>query len=289
MRGRNGQAQILASGEVHKLSEQKLPNGEYPLRVHVDLQGREPPVQRRAAQRAAREWKSAWRTINPSGACDVTATVDVDAERNRDETHIVLDPRPESTIRLVVMRSPQPKHLDPGGPVELRMDNVHGRFVFDNGVVTMNDVGVQFGGAPVRCNHGKVVVRNTGQFDLEVNDLWIKGLRLDSELRKKMPPLMAQFAQRLDDGRPFTARGDLKIGWSGVAGEPAWCALGHRPRGPERQQGQHGHPARAHPGGAHAGQGAGPTAWACRSRGSSTWRAWRSWGSRSPRSSRRSG
>ena len=124
----------------------------------------------------------------------------------------------------MVMRSPQPKHLDPGGPVELRMDNVHGRFFFDNGVVTMNDVGVQFGGAPVRCNHGKVVVRNTGRFDLEVNDLWIKGLRLDSELRKKMPPLMAQFAQRLDDSRPYTARGDLKIGWSGVAGEPAWCA-----------------------------------------------------------------
>ena len=34
---------------------------------------------------------------------------------------------------------------------------------------------------------------------------------------------MAQFALRLDDGRPFTARGNLQIGWSGVAGEPAWC------------------------------------------------------------------
>src|SRR5262245_62462313 len=51
-----------------------------------------------------------------------------------------------------------------------------------------------------------------------------KGLRLDSELRKKMPPLMAQFAQRLDEGRAFTARGNLQIGWSGVAGEPAWCS-----------------------------------------------------------------
>ncbi len=34
---------------------------------------------------------------------------------------------------------------------------------------------------------------------------------------------MAQFALRLDDGRPFTARGNLQIGWSGEAGVPAWC------------------------------------------------------------------
>ena len=38
-----------------------------------------------------------------------------------------------------------------------------------------------------------------------------------------MPPLMAQFALRLDDSRPFTARGNLEIGWSGNPGEPAWC------------------------------------------------------------------
>ena len=76
---------------------------------------------------------------------------------------------------------------------------------------------------PVRFDHGTVVVKHTGQFDLSVTDLWVKELRLDSELRKKMPPLMAQFAQKLDDGRTFTARGDLKIGWSGVANEPAWC------------------------------------------------------------------
>ncbi len=34
---------------------------------------------------------------------------------------------------------------------------------------------------------------------------------------------MAQFALRLDDGRPFTARGNLQIGWSGEVGQPAWC------------------------------------------------------------------
>jgi AsmA-like C-terminal region len=221
--GRNGQAEILASGEVHKLSDFKLANGEDRLRVHVDLKARNLPFSEELRTALQNEWQSAWRTINPSGASDITARVDVDPDRGRDETHIVVDPRPESTVRLLVMRSPQPKHLDPGGLVELRMDDVRGRFVFDNGLVTMNDVRVQFRGAPVRFNDGTVRVEKTGRFDLNVSDLWIKGLRLDSELRKKMPPLMAQFAQRVD-GQTFTARGDLRIGWSGIAGEPAWCS-----------------------------------------------------------------
>jgi hypothetical protein len=38
-----------------------------------------------------------------------------------------------------------------------------------------------------------------------------------------MPPMMAQFALRLDDGRPYYAKGDIQIGWSGEKGEPAWC------------------------------------------------------------------
>ena len=48
-------------------------------------------------------------------------------------------------------------------------------------------------------------------------------LRLDAELRTLMPPVMSQFARRLDDGRPFWLRGDLRIGWSGRSGEPARC------------------------------------------------------------------
>ena len=82
----------------------------------------------------------------------------------------------------------------------------------------------------MRFDHGTVFVENTGRFDLSVKDLWVKELRIDSDLRKKMPPLMAQFAQKLDDGQTFTARGDLKIGWSGQANEPAWCQLGEDAR-----------------------------------------------------------
>ncbi len=188
--------------------------------------GHEAPLQPGAPRALPEEYKKAWQTINPLGFSDVTATVDVDPTPHRpgNHTHIEIVPLPESTVRLLVMRSPQPRYHDPGGLMELRMDDVSGRFVFDDGLVTMTDASVEFRGAPVRFEHGTVRVEKTGRFDLGVKDLWIKGIRLDSDLRKKMPPLMAQFAQKLDDGRTFTARGNLKIGWSGVAHEPAWCS-----------------------------------------------------------------
>jgi hypothetical protein len=225
MRGRNGQAEILASGEVHKLSGFKLRNGEDPLQVHVELEARKLPFGPELRDALPEEYYKTWQIINPSGFSNVTATVDVDPDprRPRNHTHIEIVPLPESSVKLMVMRSPQPRYLDPGGPLELRMDDVSGRFVFDDGLVTMSDVGVEFRGAPVRFESGTVRVEKKGRFELGVRDLWIKGIRIDSDLRKKMPPLMAQFAQKLDGGI-FTARGDLKIGWSGVANDPAWCS-----------------------------------------------------------------
>ncbi len=222
MRGQNGQEVITARGSVAKLKGDKLPNGEDPLKVHVELEARNMPFSPQLFAAMPDAWKNTWQTINPSGASDIKASVDVEPGRP-DQTHIVLDPLPESSVRLLVKRVAQPKHLDPGGTVELQMDDVHGRFVFDNGVVKMTDVGVMFRGAPVQLARGTVNVRDTGQFELHAENLWVKEIRMDSGLRKKMPPLMAQFAQKLDDGRTFTARGDLRIGWSGRPSEPAWC------------------------------------------------------------------
>ena len=71
------------AASVDKLSEQKLPNGDYPLRVHVDLKAENLPFSDELRNALPTEWKKAWRTINPSGACDVTATVDVDAGTSR--------------------------------------------------------------------------------------------------------------------------------------------------------------------------------------------------------------
>ncbi len=56
-----------------------------------------------------------------------------------------------------------------------------------------------------------------------MNDLWVEELRFDLDLRKRMPPLMQQFALRLDDGHTFRARGNLEIGWSGDERDLAWC------------------------------------------------------------------
>jgi hypothetical protein len=222
VRGQNGQEIITARGSVRKLPGGKLPNGEDPLKVHVELEARNLPFSQELFTALQEAWKNTWRTINPAGASDVKATVDVEPGRP-DQTHIVIEPLPESSVRLLVMRAPQPKHLDPGGLIELRMDDVHGRFVFNNGVVDMDDVSVKFRDAPVRFEHGTVYVKDNGQFALAVSDLWVKEIRIDSDLRQKMPPLMAQFAQKVD-GQTFTMRGDLRIGWSGHADEPAWCS-----------------------------------------------------------------
>jgi hypothetical protein len=221
MRGRNGQAMLTGNGRVEKLAGPKLPNGDPPLKIDLQIQADNLPFNDDLRKALPPAWQKTWSTINPMGASDIEARVHVLPGRP-DINHISIVPRPESSIRLEVHRAPQPG-IDPGGTFELRMENVRGRFDFDNGKVVMHDVNFFFHGAPVQFASGDVVVEDSGRFALAVSDLWVKEIRFDSRLRKIMPPLMAQFAMRLDDGRPFTARGNLQIGWSGVAGEPAWC------------------------------------------------------------------
>ncbi len=202
-----------------------LPNGDPPLKIDLQIQAQNLPFNDDLRKALPPAWQKTWSTINPMGASDIEARVHVVPGRP-DVNHISIVPRPESSVRLEVHPAPQPG-IDPGGTFELRMENVHGRFDFDNGKVVMRDVNFFFHSAPVQFASGDVVVEDSGRFALAVSDLWVKEIRFDSSLRKIMPPLMAQFALRLDDGRPFTARGNLQIGWSGVAGEPAWCRWDH--------------------------------------------------------------
>jgi hypothetical protein len=109
----------------------------------------------------------------------------------------------------------------------MRMDDATGQFDFVNGKVAMSGVKFRFNGTAVEFAEGRVAVKDSGQFDLSVSDLWVHGMRLDSELRRIMPTLMAQAARRLDDGHPFTARGNLQIGWSGKPEDLAWCRWDH--------------------------------------------------------------
>jgi hypothetical protein len=221
MSGRNGQATITASGSVQKLGSGKLPNGDDPLKIDVYLQAQQLPFSGELREALPPGWRKSWPTINPSGASDVEAEVHV-APGRPEHTHIVIAPRPESNVRLEVTRSPQPP-LDPGGTIDLPMEDVRGRFVFDDGRVTMHDVNFTFRGAPVNFSRGTLFLEDSGKFELNVSDLRVEKIRFDMDLRQKMPPLMAQVAVRLDDGRTFGARGDLQIGWTGVAGVPAWC------------------------------------------------------------------
>jgi hypothetical protein len=221
MRGSNGLAEIRASGSVEKLPIARLPDGGDPLKIDVFLTAQKVPFNDELRISLPIAWRLVWPTINPSGSFDVDAEVHV-SPHIPDRTRIVILPRPESNVRLKITRFPQP-NIDPGGTTELRLEDVAGRFVFDNGKVDMQDVSFNFRGAPMRFSGGTVCVEDSGRFDLSVTDLWVSEIRFDPELRAKMPPLMSQFALRLDERRTFRARGDLQIGWSGMPGDPAWC------------------------------------------------------------------
>ena len=165
MHGSNGQAEIKASGSVEKLPLAKT------------AQRRRSAQDRRRARAQNLPFSGELQDCTPRGleeelAHDQSRRVPA-TSRPRctstpgrpDHTHIVIVPRPESNVRLVVTRSPQPG-IDPGGTIELPMEDVHGRFVFDDGKVTMHDVNFKFRGAPVKFSRGTVFLEDTGRFDL---------------------------------------------------------------------------------------------------------------------------
>lgn len=147
MCGSNGQAIISASGSVEKLDLPKLPSGDDPLKIDIILHAQELPFSGELQKALPKAWRKTWPTINPSGSCDVDAEVHVDPHRiDHTHTHIEIFPRRESNLRLEITRSPQ-LGIDPGGTIELPMEDVHGRFIFDDGSVAMHDVNFKFRGA----------------------------------------------------------------------------------------------------------------------------------------------
>ena len=217
MSGSNGQAVVTGNGEVRKLPG---PAGALAVDLHLNAERLPFDDQLRAALPA--DWQAAWKALNPFGSTDVDARIKV-APGQPDDYKVLIDPRDETSVRLSFSREAK-KGVDPGGTFDLRMDDVKGRFFYDNGAVDMRDVGFGFYGAPVQFAHGTLRLGDLGRFKLGVTDLWARNVRLDSELRKIMPPVMAQFALRLDDGKPYSAlKGNLGLGWDGP-GRPVWCA-----------------------------------------------------------------
>jgi hypothetical protein len=193
-----------------------------PLKVKLDMNAVKLPFDDQLRDSLPLAWQKSWAILNPTGSSDVKASILV-MPGGPDQYHIEIDPRPETNVRLAYSRAPRPG-IDPGGTFDLRMEKARGRFVFHNGVVSMEDVGFQFYRSPVRFARGQLVVEDSGKFQLGVEKVWAQDFRLDQEIRKIMPPVMAQFARRLDDGHSFpTIKGNLGIQWSGKPGDPVTC------------------------------------------------------------------
>ncbi len=217
MRGNNGQATITANGEVTEVRKGQLKIG---LKLEADNL---PFDQQLRDALVPKPWQLTWATLNPTGASDVAATIAIEPGRP-DRNRIEITPRKQAgvTLRFNPLQAPG---APPVRPLEMRMDDVTGRFVFDTATVpptTMTNVGFKFHMAPVRFARGQVDVKDNGAFALGVGNLEVADLRLDEDLRRMMPPVMAQLARRLDD-RKLHMKANLGLGWSGKAGESAWC------------------------------------------------------------------
>ena len=168
------------------------------------------------------EWRATWGLLDPRGKAALDASIRV--EGNENHTRLAVRPDPGTSIRLSFTPTP----AEPGGPepppIALpAMEEIAGTFVYDDGLVTMEDVGFDFRGSPVQFRSGIVQLEPDGRFGLGVDALRIAQFRLDAELRRLMPGVMADFARRLDESPPIPSmRGDLRLGWSGKPGDPAW-------------------------------------------------------------------
>jgi hypothetical protein len=216
MRGTHGQAAITGEGRVDSLA-----NGERKVGLHVHADNLLFESQLRDALRPA--WQKAWDKLNPTGASDVDVKINMEPG-GADHYHLEIIPRPQTNLRLKFERIAV--EGDGGGSpmIEMPMEDVRGLFVFNDGVVTMRGGRFSFRNAPVKFDWGEVRVHDTGEFSLKIGDLCVEDFRIDHGLRQLMPPVMAKFARRLDDGKTFRIRTDLALGWSGKLNELATCA-----------------------------------------------------------------
>ena len=214
MRGRNGQAAIEVDGKVEQVRRDVL-------KVMVDVKARNLQFSDDLRAALPRPWQLTWKTLNPIGAIDLDATVR--AEPGKPEwDRVVIHPRPHAGVTLRFDPIPIAGGGSPQVPLELRMADVDGRFVFDTATsppTTMTDVGFNFRGAQVAIAEGKVDVKDSGQFALGMGQLEVTDLLLDEGLRRMMPEVMATFARRLDDRKIPKIRANLALGWSGKPGE----------------------------------------------------------------------
>lgn len=228
MKGWNGQARIEVDGQVQKVGvDPKAEPGKRDLlKVAIKVEAKNLPFDHQLRDALPKPWDLTWGTLNPTGASDVVATVAAEPGR-KEHSRIEIRPRPQTGVALRFKPVEVPGGAPPA-PLELRMGDVSGLFVYDTAAdppsTTMSDVAFTFQRADVKFRQGTVNVKNSGEFRLGVSRLEVADLLLDEGLRRMMPPVMATFARRLDDRKLSMIQGDLGLGWSGVPGESAWCS-----------------------------------------------------------------
>ena len=222
VRGRNGQARIEVSGEVRQVRKDAFG-------VDLTLSALNLPFDQQLRDALPKPWATTWTTLNPTGACDLKAKIGVEpgppGTKSKDSYRIAIAPLAQTGVNLRFNPQPVPGGPPPG-PLEIRMDELTGRFVFDTNCsppLSMNDVGFHFRGSPVSFASGKFGVQDSLQFNLTMERLEVTDLLLDEGLRRMMPRVTATFARRLDDRKLRKVQADLDLGWSGKPGESAWC------------------------------------------------------------------
>ena len=117
--GATARRRICASGSVQKLGRHKLPNGEDPLKIDVNLQAQEPSVQRRAQRCASASLEEELAHDQSVGSQrrrgrSARRAISARTHSNRDRTaaRVKCATRGRS-------RSPQPG-IDPGGTIDSR-------------------------------------------------------------------------------------------------------------------------------------------------------------------------
>ena len=227
MKGWNGQARIEVDGQVRKVGvDPKAPPGRRDLlKVGIKVEARNLPFDHQLRDALPKPWDLTWGTLNPTGASDIVALVEAEPGK-KEHSRITIRPCPQTGVTLRFSPVEAPGGAPPA-PLELRMDDVSGLFVYDTASeppsTTMSDVAFTFQRAGVKFKQGTVNVQNSGQFQLGVSRLEVADLLLDEGLRRMMPPVMATFARRLDDRKLPMLKGNLGLGWSGVPGQSAWC------------------------------------------------------------------
>jgi hypothetical protein len=217
MKGRNGQAEIQANGDVRQLARDV-----FKVDVHIDAKNL--PFDDQLKNALPTPWQVTWNTLNPTGASDIVADIKVEPGKPQHD-RIVIVPRPATGVKLRFSPLAATGAIAPT-PIELRMDDASGIFVYDTAFLphtSMKDVQFKFHGAPVKFDRGTVDVKDNGQFRLDVSRLEVKELRLDDELTRYMPPVMATNARRLNDDKIPFIQADLRLGWSGKVGDSAYC------------------------------------------------------------------